>query len=164
MSSKPSNFGKVLLTQSRVNKRARKRGGSGVGGIAPNGSNDGEANSSSSGRARRRINQTMHMKENVPSLHEFMHRQTVISQYRQFFRAINTVGDKDSSTSMKNEVRTAFKSLLHEEDKFSIKIALKEVNIEYSHLFYLQRTSVISNFHNNTFITIFFVNFHYEKG
>ena len=123
MSSKSSSFGKVILTQSRPTKRPRKRG-----------SGSGSGSGNGSGGVGAGAGTTTRIKENIPSLQEFMHRQTVMTQYRQFFRAMNTVDDKNSSASMKNEVRTAFKSLIHEEDKLSIKMALKEVNIEYFHL------------------------------
>lgn len=65
-------------------------------------------------------------KDSIPTFKEFMHRQQVISQYRGFMKAIRTIDDTNAQSSMKNEVRTGFKSLLHEDDKLAVAMALKE--------------------------------------
>jgi hypothetical protein len=65
-------------------------------------------------------------KQDIPSFQEFIHRQQVISQYRGFLKAIRTIDDSNSQIGMRNEVRTGFKSLMNEEDKLAITMAMKD--------------------------------------
>lgn len=81
---------------------------------------------SSKPRLRTRQNNS-NTNDSIPTLKEFMHRQKVISQYRGFLKAIRNIDDINAQRTMKNEVRTGFKSMIHEKDKISISMALKEV-------------------------------------
>lgn len=58
-----------------------------------------------------------------------MHRQQVITQYRHFFKAIRTIDDNQARIAMESEVRSSYKSLLHEQDQLTVTMAVKEVRI-----------------------------------
>ena len=62
----------------------------------------------------------------VPSLKEFVHRQTVIRQYRGFLRAVNCIPDPSFQTSSKKEVQTSFGRYKNETDALTIQMALRE--------------------------------------
>ena len=62
----------------------------------------------------------------VPSLKEFVHRQTVIRQYRGFLRAVNCIPDPTFQTSSKKEVQTSFERYKKETDALTIQMALRE--------------------------------------
>ena len=80
-----------------------------------------------SNKPRSRKSKSNNNNSSIPSLKEFMHRQQVISQYRGFFKAIRTIDDKHSRIAMENEVRSSYKSLLNEQDKLTVTMAVKEV-------------------------------------
>ena len=109
MSSKANNIGKVILTRSN---KPRSRGSN----------------------ARKRIKgSNTNSSSEIPSLHEFMHRQKVIGQYRHFLKAINSIDDNDdkSRIGLINEVRNGYKSLIGEVDKLTITMAVKDVRYKY---------------------------------
>ena len=62
----------------------------------------------------------------VPSLKEFVHRQTVIRQYRGFLRAVNCIRDPTFQSSSKKEVQTSFGRYKNETDALTIQMALRE--------------------------------------
>ena len=62
----------------------------------------------------------------VPSLKEFVHRQTVIRQYRGFLRAVNCIPDPTFQTSSKKEVQSSFERYKNETDALTIQMALRE--------------------------------------
>lgn len=94
---------------------------------------------SSKPRLRQSKKKALGKEIDIPSLKEFMHRQKVISQYRGFMKAIETVDDKNAQYSMKNEVRTGFKSLKDEEDTLAVAMALREVGFGFSLFFFLSK-------------------------
>ena len=64
--------------------------------------------------------------ENVPSLKEFVHRQSVVRQYRGFLRAVKKLNDATFEEQGRNEIRQQFDSLKYETDKITISMAVKE--------------------------------------
>lgn len=68
--------------------------------------------------------------KDIPSFQQFMHRQQVIQQYRDFFKAIRTINDDNNNNntrkSMENEVRISYKRLIGEQDSLAISMAVKE--------------------------------------
>ena len=62
----------------------------------------------------------------VPSLKEFVHRQTVIRQYRGFLRAVACIPDPTFQLSSKKEVQTSFGRYKNETDALTIQMALRE--------------------------------------
>ena len=62
----------------------------------------------------------------LPSLKEFVHRQTVIRQYRGFLRAVACIPDPTFQLSSKKEVQTSFGRYKSETDALTIQMSLKE--------------------------------------
>ena len=62
----------------------------------------------------------------LPSLKEFVHRQTVIRQYRGFLRVVACIPDPTFQLSSKKEVQTSFGRYKSETDALTIQMALKE--------------------------------------
>ena len=64
---------------------------------------------------------------NVPSLKEFMHKQTVIKQYRTFFRVLKFIPDEEWRVHCQNEIRTSFELNKDANSRLSQMAAVKEV-------------------------------------
>ncbi len=64
---------------------------------------------------------------NVPNLKEFMHKQTVIKQYRTFFRVVKLIPDEEWRVHCHNEIRTSFELNKNESSRLSRMAAVKEV-------------------------------------
>ncbi len=64
---------------------------------------------------------------NIPSLKEFLHRQNVRRQYRDFFRVVNSIKDDTYRIQGRAEVRKEFEALKYETDKLAVSMAIKEV-------------------------------------
>mmetsp|Transcript_26146 Transcript_26146/g.75485 ORF Transcript_26146/g.75485 Transcript_26146/m.75485 type:complete len:193 (-) Transcript_26146:396-974(-) len=62
----------------------------------------------------------------VPSLKEFVHRQTVMRQYRGFLRAVACIPDPAFQSSSKREVQTSFGRYKNETDALTIQMTLRE--------------------------------------
>ena len=63
--------------------------------------------------------------QHVPLLKEFLHKQTVLRQYRSFLRAVKLISDSQSRSTAIEEVRRSYR--LDTMDKLSIQMAVKEV-------------------------------------
>lgn len=63
---------------------------------------------------------------NVPNLKEFMHKQTVIKQYRTFFRVVKLIPDEEWRVHCHNEIRTSFELNKNESSRLSRMAAVKE--------------------------------------
>ena len=77
-------------------------------------------------RSRTRRALDLDSAESLPSLKEFVHRQTVIRQYRGFLRAVNCIPDPTFQTSSKKEVQSSFERYKNETDALTIQMALRE--------------------------------------
>mmetsp|Transcript_4665 Transcript_4665/g.7227 ORF Transcript_4665/g.7227 Transcript_4665/m.7227 type:complete len:82 (-) Transcript_4665:59-304(-) len=55
--------------------------------------------------------------KNVPSMTEFMHRRTVVNQYRQFLKCIQRIPDSDYQNSSREEVRQRYRQLASETER-----------------------------------------------
>ena len=64
--------------------------------------------------------------KNIPSLKDFVHKQTVIRQYRGFLRAVGIIPDDHWRSQCKEEVRKTFKLEQNEKDQLRITMAVKE--------------------------------------
>mmetsp|Transcript_22577 Transcript_22577/g.49007 ORF Transcript_22577/g.49007 Transcript_22577/m.49007 type:complete len:187 (+) Transcript_22577:43-603(+) len=64
--------------------------------------------------------------EDLPSLKEFVHQQTVIRQYRGFLRAVSMIPDPAFQRSSVEEVRTTFLRYKDETDVMAIQMAVRE--------------------------------------
>ena len=64
---------------------------------------------------------------NVPSMKEFLHKQSIVKQYRGFFRAITMIPDEKWKIHARDEVRTNFAPYKQETDSLAISMATKEV-------------------------------------
>jgi Complex 1 protein (LYR family) len=62
---------------------------------------------------------------NIPSYKEFVHRFTVLSLYRNFFKAIRS-SMPHNQDELRNQVRKEFKSHQHDHDPFNIQRAVAE--------------------------------------
>mmetsp|Transcript_23497 Transcript_23497/g.32956 ORF Transcript_23497/g.32956 Transcript_23497/m.32956 type:complete len:138 (-) Transcript_23497:80-493(-) len=63
---------------------------------------------------------------NVPSLKEFVHKTTVLRQYRDFLKAVRLIPDKVDRKPAYMEVRHTFRKLSYETDALSIEMAIKD--------------------------------------
>mmetsp|Transcript_1608 Transcript_1608/g.2362 ORF Transcript_1608/g.2362 Transcript_1608/m.2362 type:complete len:133 (-) Transcript_1608:531-929(-) len=64
--------------------------------------------------------------KNVPSMAEFVHKRTVVRQYRHYLKCIHRIPDHDYQESARNEVQKRFRQLVSETDALTIKMALQE--------------------------------------
>eukprot|EP00529_Nitzschia_sp_RCC80_P027897 CAMPEP_0113467418 /NCGR_PEP_ID=MMETSP0014_2-20120614/14804_1 /TAXON_ID=2857 /ORGANISM="Nitzschia sp." /LENGTH=246 /DNA_ID=CAMNT_0000359725 /DNA_START=185 /DNA_END=925 /DNA_ORIENTATION=- /assembly_acc=CAM_ASM_000159 len=69
----------------------------------------------------------------VPSLKDFMHRQSVLSMYRGFLRSVRYVGSKDGGNNnpmmadeLRDEIRREFRAQKHETDPFQRQRAVAD--------------------------------------
>lgn len=86
-----------------------------------------QTNAGASQRIRSRTRRKLDLDSaEVPSLKEFVHRQTVIRQYRGFLRAVNCIPDPTFQSSSKKEVQTSFGRYKNETDALTIQMALRE--------------------------------------
>eukprot|EP00545_Synedropsis_sp_CCMP1620_P002361 CAMPEP_0119021916 /NCGR_PEP_ID=MMETSP1176-20130426/26984_1 /TAXON_ID=265551 /ORGANISM="Synedropsis recta cf, Strain CCMP1620" /LENGTH=108 /DNA_ID=CAMNT_0006976633 /DNA_START=109 /DNA_END=431 /DNA_ORIENTATION=+ len=78
-------------------------------------------------RRRARKSATANLKD-VPSLAEFVHRRTVLHQYRSFLKCIHSIPKEDEKqrNHMRVEVKERFLTLQHETDSLTIQMAIKE--------------------------------------
>jgi len=67
----------------------------------------------------------------VPSLKEFIHRQSVVRQYRGFLRAVNCINDEKFRRQGRDEIRQQFGSTKNEIDQLAVRMAVKEVCASY---------------------------------
>lgn len=65
----------------------------------------------------------------LPSLKEFVHRQSAVRQYRGFLRAVKMLNDEKFQLQGSHEVRQQFGIMKNETDKLSISMAMKDVSI-----------------------------------
>lgn len=70
-------------------------------------------------RSRRRFRRM----DDVLSYRDFMHRQSVISLYRQFLQAVRSLPDR---TELQAQIKKEFSSMKHEKDAWNRKRALQE--------------------------------------
>eukprot|EP00549_Striatella_unipunctata_P024249 CAMPEP_0118674804 /NCGR_PEP_ID=MMETSP0800-20121206/1089_1 /TAXON_ID=210618 ORGANISM="Striatella unipunctata, Strain CCMP2910" /NCGR_SAMPLE_ID=MMETSP0800 /ASSEMBLY_ACC=CAM_ASM_000638 /LENGTH=149 /DNA_ID=CAMNT_0006570035 /DNA_START=81 /DNA_END=530 /DNA_ORIENTATION=- len=75
-------------------------------------------------RKRRRGKETELV--DVPSLKDFVHKQTVIHLYRTFFRAAARIPDDKFREDAQKEIRQTFKNDAIQTDKLAITMALKD--------------------------------------
>jgi len=119
-----SRVGKILTqTRRSIKPRSRKskRSSNGNNNQSENETQEKIITSSSS------LSFLKESTQHIPSFHEFLHRQQVLTQYRDFFRSIRVVKDDiNTRKTMENEVRTSFKRLMYEKDNLSISMAIKE--------------------------------------
>lgn len=73
----------------------------------------------------KRATQTKRLR-NVPSMKEFLHKQTIVKQYRGFLRAVAMIPDEQWSLHARNEVRNSFAPYKQETDNLAISMAVKE--------------------------------------
>ena len=66
------------------------------------------------------------VKGKIPSLKDFVHKQTVIRQYRGFLRAVGTIPDNNWKGQCQEEVRKTFRLEQHEKDPLRISKKEKE--------------------------------------
>ena len=89
--------------------------------------NASDANTAAGQRIRTRSRRKLDLDSSeVPSLKEFVHRQTVIRQYRGFLRAVACIPDPTFQLSSKKEVQTSFGRYKDETDALTIQMALRE--------------------------------------
>lgn len=62
----------------------------------------------------------------MPSMKEFLHKQSIVKQYRGFFRAITMIPDEKWRIHARDEVRTNFAPYKQETDSLAISMATKE--------------------------------------
>ena len=62
----------------------------------------------------------------LPSLREFVHKQTVLHQYRHFLKAVRLIEDKCYKQEALQEITTQFRKDSMETDSLSIQMAVKE--------------------------------------
>lgn len=63
---------------------------------------------------------------NVPSMKEFLHKQTIVRQYRGFMRAVATIPDEKWRIQARDEVRNSFALHKNETNNIAISMATKE--------------------------------------
>mmetsp|Transcript_29866 Transcript_29866/g.45804 ORF Transcript_29866/g.45804 Transcript_29866/m.45804 type:complete len:139 (-) Transcript_29866:156-572(-) len=63
---------------------------------------------------------------NVPSLKEFVHKTTVLRQYRDFLKAVRLIPDDVDRKPVHMEVRDTFRKLSYETDELSVEMAIKD--------------------------------------
>jgi len=63
---------------------------------------------------------------NVPSMKEFLHKQTIVKQYRGFLRSVAMIPDEQWRIHARDEVRQSFGAYKQETDNLSISMAIKE--------------------------------------
>ena len=66
----------------------------------------------------------------IPSLKDFMHKQRVLKQYRDFFRAVRCIPDEDGEWKgqIQNEIRDTFRMRVEESEKLAITMAITDVS------------------------------------
>jgi superoxide dismutase len=79
--------------------------------------------------------------DNVPSYRDFMHRQAVVSLYRQFMKTIRSLPDK---SELQSQIRKEFSSMKHEKDEWNKKRAIQEGQRRLKDLQVAVSTSVTS--------------------
>jgi len=63
---------------------------------------------------------------NVPSMKEFLHKQTIVKQYRGFLRSVAMIPDEQWRIHARDEVRSSFTTYKKETNNLSISMAIKE--------------------------------------
>jgi hypothetical protein len=64
--------------------------------------------------------------QEVPTMAEFLHKQKVVHQYRQFLKCIHRIPDKDYQSEARLEVQQRYRQLARETDTFAIQMAVRE--------------------------------------
>jgi hypothetical protein len=77
-------------------------------------------------RTRRSV--VVERSEKVPSLKEFLHRTTVLRQYRAFLRAVAVIPDTPWRIQSQTEVRTTFRRNATETDRMALKMTVADVS------------------------------------
>jgi len=67
---------------------------------------------------------------NAPSMKEFLHKQTIVTQYRGFLRAVAMIPDDKWRIHARDEVRNSFAPCKQETNNLAISMAVKEVRSE----------------------------------
>mmetsp|Transcript_14221 Transcript_14221/g.18103 ORF Transcript_14221/g.18103 Transcript_14221/m.18103 type:complete len:173 (+) Transcript_14221:3-521(+) len=80
-------------------------------------------NRSSHGKARRRRSAPT---ESIPSMKEFLHRQTVTHQYRSFLKAVKLFPKGTEQAEAFREVKSTFRVCGRETDPISIRMAVTD--------------------------------------
>jgi hypothetical protein len=62
----------------------------------------------------------------IPSLQEFIHKQTVLRQYRHYLKAVALVEDQDHRQQARQEIKINFRRDSMETDSLSIQMAVKD--------------------------------------
>lgn len=75
-------------------------------------------------RTRRSV--VVERSEKVPSLKEFLHRTTVLRQYRAFLRAVAVIPDTPWRIQSQTEVRTTFRRNATETDRMALKMTVAD--------------------------------------
>mmetsp|Transcript_28504 Transcript_28504/g.41627 ORF Transcript_28504/g.41627 Transcript_28504/m.41627 type:complete len:171 (+) Transcript_28504:3-515(+) len=101
-------------------------------------------NRSSHGKARRRRSAPT---ESIPSMKEFLHRQTVTHQYRSFLKAVKLFPKGTEQAEAFREVKSAFRVCSRETNPISIRMAVTDV----SGVFYSLVASPLPRFLNSGF-------------
>lgn len=88
--------------------------------------NDNTTTTASTTNKKRRL---LVEQENIPSYKEFVHRFTMLTLYRNFFKALRYVPAEHTRLELKQQIRQEFRALKHvdrEEDPFQIQRAVAE--------------------------------------
>jgi hypothetical protein len=75
---------------------------------------------------RRHSKQHTHLPGAIPSLPEFLHKQTVLRQYRHFLRAVGLVNDPIQRQHVLQDIQMRFHRDSMETDPLSIQMAVQE--------------------------------------
>jgi len=67
--------------------------------------------------------------QHIPSFHQFLHRQKVIHQYRDFMKALSKIDDPMSKEQLKRDIKEGYEMYKDNSDSIAIQIALKEVRV-----------------------------------
>ena len=76
-------------------------------------------------RTRRGKNGISPKLDNIPTLAEFVHRRTVLHQYRHFLKALTKLSGQDRTMAV-SEVQSNFRRVQYETDPLTIQMAMKE--------------------------------------
>ena len=64
--------------------------------------------------------------KDVPSMAEFVHKRTVLRQYRHFLKTVGKIPTVQDQVAAQEEIRLRFRQLQTETDTLTIQMALKE--------------------------------------
>lgn len=95
-------------------------------------------------------NNTTKLLEKVPSLKDFMHKQSVVSQYRSFLRTLQTIDDDVWKNQLKKDVQKEFQKNIQQKDPMAVKMAFNEGKRQLAQLQSIVGTTGSSKSSNKT--------------